>query len=193
MILMSTANDSRELGNPVSSWLARIAMTLTFRSGVYTEMNGDRHATWQPTVTWIAAALLLTVPGPKTDPSGVLGRALFWASVALVVWAAFIYVFGARVFKGAETRRFTKSVRIVGFSLTPQLGVYLIPASLSAGPGLWVVLALVVWMIAIQLHGTRETFQLSWPKSFTTVLIPWALLLAGLVFLAFLAAMFAYG
>lgn len=172
--LARRASDSYQ-PHPLTSWLSRLWRTLAFRPGVYAEMRGDRHATWQASLTWVLASIGpvmggLTYTGPFA--SGVFQ--LFVAStIALVLWTGVVHI-ASRMLSKTDGHSYGVTVRSVGFSMLPGLGLLIVS---------WPIFSL--WGLGMQIHGFREGVGLTWPRAIITALIPW-ILFTGL-FAVFLA------
>lgn len=155
-----------------SSWLNRLRRTLTFRPGVYTEMMGDRHATWQASATWILASVgpafsILVFEGPLF--TGV--AQVFIASViTLVLWTGVVHI-ASRILSKRNAHSYGQTLRSLGFSMVPGLGFLFTP-----------FIGFTFWGLAMQVHGLKEGIGLTWPRAIIAALIPW-LIWIGLVFL----------
>ena len=171
--------------HPFRSWWSRLWRTLLLRPGVYSEIMHDRHAIWQAVATWLGVVVLPTLPGGSVGRAVVLALAF---TVGLLFWSLFHFL-GAVVFGGPGSRRYSKSIRIIGFSLVPLLLFEAIPRGTPFPLPNLIVIALVIWVIAIQVHGTREALDLSWPRAIPTVLVAGAVYFAGINFVVFTAGL----
>jgi hypothetical protein len=178
-------------------WLERMAQAVSFGPGVYAELKNDRSATWQSILTWIGTLAVMhlltsTIEGATLRGSSQLAG--FW-TVLLFAWVGVLFL---TVGGFTKPITYTHLLRGIGFSMlgiiVPQAAI-LISNSISDGRAselvYWLlVLALLVWVLAMQVQAVREMAQVSNGRAAAAVIIPVAVIVAAVLVLA---AWFAHG
>jgi len=102
----------------------------------------------------------------------------FWSIMAWLIWAAAIYIVGAKIFSGKAT--FGAMVRVTGFAFAP-LGFMILGVIPGIGFALSFALTLVVsvWTLAAVFVGMRECLDFDSGKTLVTALIGWLIYLIG--------------
>lgn len=164
----------------------RITGALTFRRGVYAEVEADKTFT---ATAWIIVAIfaLLNQLGSYASPSffdWLVATAIgtLTAIAAFVIAAAVISWVGRGMFNADVT--FDELVRTMGLAsvwtavgLLGAIAAFSDALSCILGPAIvifWIAL-IVAWFVAV-----HEALDLSWPKTIVTVLIgfiPWAIIM----------------
>lgn len=153
---------------------ARLPRVLKLEDPVFAEIGHDRDATLQGIVITALAAVVGNLTAEGNFLANIAG-ALILAPIGLVIWTGIVFLVG-KMFGGQGT--YQQLLRPIGYAGAPF--------ALSIVPFIGGIAALV-YSAVIQIRAVMQINQVSQGSAAATVILPMAILFAGL-FLLFLAA-----
>ena len=167
--------------------VSRMGRAIKLQSALYEEVEADKSATTQAglavvivsAATAVGAGLgALLAVGPLQSLWGLLigaGTAL----VGWLLWALFVYLVGAKLLKGKQTRSdWGEVARTMGFANSP--GVFRIFAFIPVIGGIIAFVA-SIWALIAAIIGIRAALDFSTTRAVITALLGW-LAYSALVF-----------
>lgn len=159
----------------IDAIVARLPRVLKLEEPVYGEIADDENGTVQGIVVTAVAAVI----GNLTAEGNILGNilaGLIIAPIGLLVWTGILYVIG-KMFGGQGT--YAQLLRPIGYAGAPfALGIVPVIGGLAG----------LVYSAMIQVKTVQQVNKVSQGSAVATVVIPMAVLVVGLVFLAILAS-----
>jgi hypothetical protein len=183
--------------------ISRIKGVLRLESETFREIEHDSGANGQAALVVIIASLLNAfgaATGPFVDALAInqsplsfgsrspflifLGIAV-WSIVAWLVWAAAIYIVGAKIFSGKAT--YGEMLRVTGFAYAPMALMIL-----AAIPCIGFALSLIItiWTVAAIFIGVREGLDLGFGRTLITVLVGWIIYGIGMAIIGNVLGLF---
>jgi hypothetical protein len=154
---------------------ARLPRVLKLEDPVFGEIAEDDNATVQAIVVTALAAVV----GNLTAEGNILGNilaGLIVAPIGLFIWTGILFVVG-KMFGGQGT--YSQLLRPVGYAGAPfALGIVPVIGGIAG----------LVYSAVIQIRAVMAVNKVSQGSAIATVLIPMAVLIVGLVFLAIIAS-----
>jgi hypothetical protein len=154
---------------------ARLPRVLKLEDPVFGEIAEDDNATVQAIVVTALAAVV----GNLTAEGNILGNilaGLIVAPIGLFIWTGILFVVG-KMFGGQGT--YSQLLRPVGYAGAPfALGIVPVIGGIAG----------LVYSAVIQIRAVMAVNKVSQGSAIATVVIPMAVLIVGLVFLAIIAS-----
>ncbi len=162
----------------------RIIRAAKLDAQLYEEVEADTTAMGQAILVVILSSLAAGLGSIQQIGVGGILLGTLASLVGWFIWAALIYLIGARLFPEEQTRsNMGELLRTIGFSSSPGL-----IRILGVIPGLAIIVSLVasVWMVVAMVIAARQAldYQSTW-RAVGVVLVGWiiqALLLAFVLF-----------
>jgi len=154
---------------------ARLPRVLKLEDPVFGEIAEDDNATVQAIVVTALAAVV----GNLTAEGNIVGNilaGLIVAPIGLFIWTGILFVVG-KMFGGQGT--YSQLLRPIGYAGAPfALGIVPVIGGIAG----------LVYSAVIQVRAVMAVNKVSQGSAIATVIIPMAVLIVGLVFLAIIAS-----
>lgn len=155
--------------------VARLPRVLKLEEPVYGEIADDENGTVQGIVVTALAAVIGNLTADGNILTNILAG-LIVAPIGLFIWTGILFVVG-KMFGGQGT--YSQLLRPIGYAGAPfALGIVPVIGGLAG----------LVYSAIIQVKAVQQINKVSQGSAVATVLIPMAVLVVGLVFLAVLAS-----
>ena len=159
---------------------SRMWRAILLKSALYEEVEHDKSANVQAGLVVVIVAIATAIgSGLASLTSGGLLAAVWSLVLALVgwlLWALIVYLIGAKIMKGKQTKSdWGEVARTIGFANSP--GIFRILAFVPVVG--WIIsIAAWIWILIAGVIGVRAALDFSTGRAVITVIIGWLVYMA---------------